>query len=116
MRRWWITLPGWLAVLGLLIWYLPTRPTPVTATAVATEAGSPEALVKGVVATTSNRLEGEEGEEIARLRSTGPVFWRTLGFARTQGPLREVVFQQGDDGMTAEPRRSLVVEGTAFPN
>ena len=116
MRRWWITLPGWLAVFGLLIWYLPTRPTPVTATAVATEAGSPEALVKGVVATTSNRLEGEEGEEIARLRSTGPVFWRTLGFARTQGPLREVVFQQGDDGMTAEPRQPLVAEGTAFPN
>ena len=114
MRRW-ITLPGWLAVFALLIWYLPADPTPKTWAAIAPAGGGRPPVAAVVVATTGSRLMGEGEAEIAQLREIGRPYWRTIGFARTEGPLRDLTFFQGDDGMTADDETAaFVADGTAF--
>jgi hypothetical protein len=115
MRRWWITLPGWLAMFGLLIWYLPTQPTPHTSAVVTTQPDEIALVGKASLATTGGDLSGGGSEEVARMHSIGPVYWRTVGFERTSGPLRDLVLMQGRDGMSLSANApALAAEGTVF--
>lgn len=99
MRRW-LTLPGWLAIFGLLLWFLPSREAPQTW--VALSPGDSQAPVaRATVATTGSRLLPSESEELAKLHAIGRPYWRTLGFNRTTGPMRDLAFVQGEDGMAA---------------
>ena len=117
MRRWWITLPGWLGMFALLIWYLPTRPTPTVSAVVQSQPADQPLLIKGVVATTGARLAAEEAAEISQMRGVGAVYWRTTapGLDRTAGPLTDLRFLQGGDGMfAAHAGMAFTAEGTAF--
>lgn len=118
MRRW-ITLPGWLAVFALLVWYMPEAHLTQTAVSIAppTEEGVPEPLVAHV-ATTGSRLAPGSSDALSPLFEAGTPYWRTIGFERTPGPFRDVVFVQGDEGMFAgregDAPPPFVAEGVAF--
>lgn len=114
MRRW-LTLPGWLAIFGLLLWHLP--PQEAQQTRVLLSSGDTH-VTRATVATTGSRLLPSENEELANLHAIGRPYWRTLGFNRTKGPLRDIVFVQGEDGMAAgrpgHTPPAFIADGFAF--
>jgi hypothetical protein len=117
MRRWWITLPGWLGMFALLIWYLPTQSSPSISVVIASQPLDRPSIIKGMAATTRGRLAAEEAGEISQMNAVGPIYWRTTasGLDRTSGPLEDLRFRQGGDGMfAASSRRAFTAEGTVF--
>lgn len=118
--RRWITLPGWMGMFMLLIWYMPARiDTQVSATLALPPGGDARPTARALVATTGAPLIETDDPQVAELRQIGRPFWRTIGFDRTTGPIRDVVFHvDGDSGMTAGslhgPAAAFVAEGTAF--
>ncbi len=113
MRRW-VTLPGWLAVFALLIWHLPTQPADEAWIAVEPSADTSPPILRGTLATTGGGLTDEQEADLERLTGVGSVHWRTIGFDRTTGPLRDLPFHQGPDGMILNQSTPLVAEGTAI--
>ena len=117
MRRW-LTVPGWLAVFALLIWYVPARPQAQTWASASLAQETLPAIAQSSVAMTAGRLVSAEAPELASLRGVGNPYWRTIGSGRMRGAIREIVFVQGDDGMLAgrtnEPAPAFVAEGVAF--
>ena len=112
----WVTLPGWLALFALLTFYLPGRESPslramvkaAPTTAVATVVGD------GPPAADADRAATESFD------AAGVAYWALIGFDRTAGPTRDVVFGQGDGGMPLDVagRGRTVVRavGTAMPD
>ncbi len=118
--RWWATAPGWILLIGVLTWYLPTA-TPQNNWAATTQetVGEHVASARATVATTGDALrESTSMPEVAAMHEIGRPYWRTLGFNRTGGPIRDVVFRQSDHGMAAGDGDSrppaFVAEGIVY--
>ena len=110
----WVTLPGWVVLLGLLALYLPAgddRRGPL----------SVDVRAHGDAATTAVVYDGEQSAADAHanadaLTAVGPTYWKTAAATRTDGPIRDVSARQSDAGMPLPTARPLVAEAVALPD
>ena len=116
--RRWATLPGWVAAVALLVFAVPSS-RPETLAAEASVVDGPDAAP---VAATARLAGGgdafdddDDGEALLRLQSVGPVYWKTLGFDRTAGPIRDVLTFQDDRGMDVQRRGRANLQALAIP-
>ena len=113
----WVTLPGWVALFALLIFYLPSddRPTRLAETQVHDDADGRTISATAHWLGTAGSAGDADSAPLKALHDAGPVFDKTLGFDRLTGPTRDLIFAQGDDGMAAGAA-AVNAEAVVYPD
>ena len=112
----WATVPGWLGLFALLALYLPSqrRTAAVVRTSVVEADGRTVAAVARRVG-GGEPLDAVDGSAVDELNAVGLVYPRTLGFDRLTGPTRDLIFPQGDEGMSF-PADPVNADAVALPH